>query len=196
MIASAQADAVAVVERQGVEGALPSGGFAGRGILLAPDSLELCELLLGRISGGGGLMWLAILDIEEKRAAERAKQAGKPAGERNSAPALDTTAGSDLTLVCSRPLGGTDVLDGLWRRLGIDAAMRRRLKGRRITTPVERILFGLVAGRALAPSSKLAAADQTWPSRSRPSSGLIPGDRSGSVGSVRRPRLWGRVVPG
>lgn len=59
----------------------------------------------------------------------------------------------------SRPLGGTDVLDGLWRRLGIDAAMRRRLKGRRITTPFERVLFGLVAGRALAPSSKLAAAD-------------------------------------
>jgi hypothetical protein len=74
------------------------------------------------------------------------------------AAAFKATAGSELAFVCSRPLGGTDVLDGLWRRLGIDAAMRRRLNGRRITTPFERILFGLVANRALAPSSKLAAA--------------------------------------
>lgn len=75
------------------------------------------------------------------------------------ASAFKATAGSDLTFVCSRPLGGTDVLGGLWRRLGIDAAMRRRLKGRRITTPFERVLFGLVANRALAPSSKLVAAE-------------------------------------
>lgn len=75
------------------------------------------------------------------------------------ASALRATAGAELTFECSRPLGGTDVLDGLWRRLGIDAAMRRRLKGRRITTPFERILFALVANRALAPSSKLAAAE-------------------------------------
>ncbi|TMR19410.1 hypothetical protein ETD86_19775 [Nonomuraea turkmeniaca] len=34
------------------------------------------------------LLWLAILDIEEKRAAERAKQAGKAAGERLSSPRL------------------------------------------------------------------------------------------------------------
>jgi hypothetical protein len=75
------------------------------------------------------------------------------------AAALRATSGGELTFEESRPLGGTDVLDGLWRRLGIDAAMRRRLKGRRITSPFERILFGLVANRALAPSSKLAAAE-------------------------------------
>jgi putative transposase len=33
-------------------------------------------------------LWLAILDIEDKRAAQRAKQAGKPASERTSAPRL------------------------------------------------------------------------------------------------------------
>ena len=33
-------------------------------------------------------LWLAILDIEEKRAEQRAKQAGKPANERNGAPRL------------------------------------------------------------------------------------------------------------
>jgi hypothetical protein len=58
----------------------------------------------------------------------------------------------------SRPLGGTWALDGLWQRLGIDAVMRRLLKGRRRDAAAERVLFALVANRALAPSSKLAAA--------------------------------------
>jgi hypothetical protein len=75
------------------------------------------------------------------------------------AAAFKATAGSDLAFVSSRPLGGTDVLDGLWRRLGVDTAMTKLLTKRRITAPVERVLFGLVANRALAPTSKLAAAD-------------------------------------
>ncbi len=75
------------------------------------------------------------------------------------AAALKATAGSDLSFICSRPLGGTDVLDGLWRRLGIDTVMNALLVKRRVTSPFERVLFGLVANRALAPSSKLAAAD-------------------------------------
>jgi Transposase DDE domain len=75
------------------------------------------------------------------------------------AAALKATAGSELSFIDSRPLGGTDVLDGLWRRLGIDATMRRLLATRRVSSPYERVCFGLVANRALAPSSKLAAAD-------------------------------------
>src|SRR4051794_11895594 len=61
------------------------------------------------------------------------------------AAALRATAGSDLSFICSRPLGGTDVLDGLWRRLGIDTAMSRLLAKRRGGSPFERVLFGLVA---------------------------------------------------
>jgi hypothetical protein len=72
--------------------------------------------------------------------------------------ALAATAGEGLSFVDSRPLGGTWVLEGLWRRLGIDAAMRRLLAGRRLDPSAERVLFALVANRALAPSSKLAAA--------------------------------------
>jgi transposase len=52
------------------------------------------------------------------------------------------------------------VLDGLWQRLGIDAAIRGALGGRRSDPGrVERILFALVANRAIAPSSKLAATE-------------------------------------
>jgi hypothetical protein len=70
--------------------------------------------------------------------------------------ALAASAGG-LEFTESRPLGGTWVLDALWSRLGIGKEMRRLLKGRRRDEAAERVLFALVANRALAPSSKLAA---------------------------------------
>ena len=71
---------------------------------------------------------------------------------------LFAAAGEGFKYDGSRPLGGTYVLDALWRRLGIDATLRRLLAGRRLDQRAERVLFALVASRALAPSSKLAAA--------------------------------------
>jgi hypothetical protein len=62
-----------------------------------------------------------------------------------------------LEFIESRPLGGAWLLDGLWRRLGIDTLLRRLAAGTRRDPVVERVLFALVANRALAPSSKLAA---------------------------------------
>jgi hypothetical protein len=67
-------------------------------------------------------------------------------------------AAEGLEFTESRPLGGTWVLDALWQRLGIGPAMRELLKGRRLDASAERVLFALTANRALAPSSKLAAA--------------------------------------
>jgi hypothetical protein len=72
--------------------------------------------------------------------------------------ALAATAGEGLEFIESRPLGGIWALEGLWHRLGIDTTMRRLLTGRRLDPSAERVLFALVANRALAPSSKLAAA--------------------------------------
>ena len=71
--------------------------------------------------------------------------------------ALAATA-EGLEFTESRPLGGTWALDALWSRLGIGKEMRRLLKGRRLEDSAERVLFALAANRALAPSSKLAAA--------------------------------------
>ena len=71
---------------------------------------------------------------------------------------LFAAAGEGFRYDGSRPLGGTYVLDNLWRRLGLDASLRRLLEGRRRDGSAERVLFALVASRALAPSSKLAAA--------------------------------------
>jgi hypothetical protein len=67
-------------------------------------------------------------------------------------------AADGLEFAESRPLGGTWALDALWERLGIGPAMRDLLKGRRLGPSAERVLFALTANRALAPSSKLAAA--------------------------------------
>nr|WP_219420065.1 hypothetical protein [Pseudonocardia nigra] len=80
------------------------------------------------------------------------------------ADALAATAGAELQFCESRPFGGTFTLDALWRQLGIDTVLRgldtTPRRGRpRDTSQTERVLFGLVANRALAPSSKLAAAD-------------------------------------
>ena len=74
------------------------------------------------------------------------------------ATAFRATAGSELAFLEARPLGGAHVLDGVWRRLGIDQVMGKLLAGRRLDRRVERVLFALVANRALAASSKLAAA--------------------------------------
>ena len=72
-----------------------------------------------------------------------------------AAPALTS---SDVEIVDSRRLGGAFVLDQMWERLGIGAALRSTASGRRINAEaVERICFALVAQRCLEPASKLAA---------------------------------------
>ena len=56
----------------------------------------------------------------------------------------------------ARNLGGVWVLDRLWKRLGIDTSGKKVAKGRKLdASRLERVLFALVASRALAPSSKL-----------------------------------------
>jgi hypothetical protein len=79
------------------------------------------------------------------------------------AGALAAAEPGDLPVAGSRPVGGTHVLDQAWRRLRLDEVIRRCLAGRaaagrRPDPDTERVLFALAANRALAASSKLAAA--------------------------------------
>ena len=118
-----------------------------------------------------------------------------------------TTEGPELVFCESRPIGGVWVLDALWRRLGIDTALRDartpggrgRGRGRpRDDETVERVLFALVANRALAPASKLAAAD--WITHDVHVDGLVTTsddacyramDRLGEIGAhVARQVFW------
>jgi hypothetical protein len=62
-----------------------------------------------------------------------------------------------LAFTDSRPLGGAWLLERLWQQLGIDTLLARLAAGTRRDPIVERVVFTLVANRALAPCSKLAA---------------------------------------
>ncbi len=74
--------------------------------------------------------------------------------------ATAAAAGAEVEIVDSRPLGGAWTLDRVWERLGIGAAVRRVAASRRLDgEAVERVVFALVAQRALKPGSKLAATD-------------------------------------
>jgi len=61
----------------------------------------------------------------------------------------------ELKFHSSRPMGGAWLLDGLWKRIGIDKVLEKRLKNREFRTEIERVILAMVANRALAPSSKL-----------------------------------------
>ena len=66
--------------------------------------------------------------------------------------------GGEVEVLDSRRLGAVWTLDQMWERLGIGAALRRVAEGRRLDgDAVERVVFALVAQRALEPGSKLAA---------------------------------------
>jgi len=64
----------------------------------------------------------------------------------------------ELRFVESRPYGGAWLLDRLWGQLGIPGILARALRGRRRDPLVERVLFAMVANRALEPLSKLSCA--------------------------------------
>jgi len=66
----------------------------------------------------------------------------------------------DARFLGAKHLGGTHLLDGVWQRLGIAAGLEKLLAERGYRTPVERLLFALVANRALDPGSKLAV--ESW----------------------------------
>jgi Transposase DDE domain len=63
-----------------------------------------------------------------------------------------------LSYAGSVAFGGPWLLDQLWQRLGIGVILAARLGRTRRDAAAERVLFALVASRALDPSSKLAAA--------------------------------------
>src|SRR5450755_3733701 len=71
--------------------------------------------------------------------------------------ALQGVAGPGLRFVESRPMGGAWALDGLWQQLAVDRTVMGLLARRRLDGRAERVIFAMVANRALEPLSKLAA---------------------------------------
>ena len=80
-------------------------------------------------------------------------------GRGDAGDQLGTDAGDagGLRLLASRPMGAAWLLDHLWADLGFGAAIGKAITGRRLDPRVERVLFALVANRAINPCSKRAA---------------------------------------
>ena len=78
-----------------------------------------------------------------------------PPAEQKAIQEATGSTSSGLVFAGSRQLGGTWMLDKLWERLGIRRVLRGLLRDRAYQTPMERLLFAMVANRALAPASKL-----------------------------------------
>jgi transposase len=80
-----------------------------------------------------------------------------PQAELEASPAADGEAGGMLRFVSSKAMGGAWALEGLWQQVGIGEVLDGLLAGRRMDPRAERVIFAMVANRALEPLSKLAA---------------------------------------
>lgn len=83
----------------------------------------------------------------------------EPAGTQGTLFDLPNVEKSPFEFLGSRAIGHVWLLNGLWSRFGIDRILKELLNDREFSTPVERLLFALVANRAVAPCSKLAMED-------------------------------------
>jgi len=101
------------------------------------------------------------LDVDGllRLAASIRKHFGDGGGLTDSAEAGQATGAAPMAVTDARPIGTGWLLDALWTQLEIGTQIKRIADGRRFTTAVERVLFALVANRAIAPMSKLSAAE-------------------------------------
>ena len=96
--------------------------------------------------------------------------------DRGESGPLAEAAPDGLRLLGSRPMGAGWLLHGLWSRLGFAEAVGAAIAGRRVDPGVERVLFALVANRAIAPCSKLAALEWAAEDVHLPGVGDLGGD--------------------
>jgi len=84
---------------------------------------------------------------------------GDGGGLTDGAEAGSAAGAAPMEVTDARPIGTAWLLDALWAKLEIGTSVKRIADGRRFTTAVERVLFALVANRAIEPMSKLSAAE-------------------------------------
>jgi hypothetical protein len=92
-------------------------------------------------------------------AASIGKHFGDGEGLSDAAETGALAGAGPLEVVDARTVGAIWLLDQLWHRLEVATAVRAATDARRFTTNMERVLFALVANRAIAPMSKLSAAE-------------------------------------
>jgi len=98
-------------------------------------------------------------------------------GRPDATDQLGDDSGAGLRLLASRPMGAAWLLDHVWSDLGFDTAIGTAISGRRLDPKVERVLFALVANRAINPCSKRVALE--WAAHDV----LLPGIDDGGLGA-------------
>jgi transposase len=101
------------------------------------------------------------LDVDGllRLAASIRKHFGDGSGLTDSAETGQAAGAAPMAVTDARPIGTAWLLEALWTRLEIGTQIKQIADGRRFTTAVERVLFALVCNRAIAPMSKLSAAE-------------------------------------
>src|SRR3989440_1811197 len=101
------------------------------------------------------------VDVEglRRRAASINRRFGEGEGPDAGADAGVAAGTLALEVIDARTIGATWLLDGLWHQLDVGVAVRAATDARRFTTNMERVLFALVTNRAVAPMSKVSAAE-------------------------------------
>jgi len=79
----------------------------------------------------------------------------EPGDQAATEAQLEGLAAKDLSVERSLSYGGSYLLDQVWRRLELDQTLQKLLEERSFQVEIERLVFALVANRALAPRSKL-----------------------------------------
>jgi hypothetical protein len=72
---------------------------------------------------------------------------------RRCSPEEIAASSPDVKVVDAWPFGDLYVLEALWERLGIGAAIEKQIESRKLEFPLERALITVVANRACAPAS-------------------------------------------
>ena len=101
------------------------------------------------------------LDVDGllRLAASIRRHFGDGSGLTDRAEAGLAAGAAPMAVADARPIGTAWLLDALWARLEVGTSVKRIADGRRFTTAVERVLFALVANRAIEPMSKPSAAE-------------------------------------
>lgn len=99
------------------------------------------------------------VDVDQLKRLVKSISRFLPASDAAETEALLKNRGRKFTWLRSRSYGGIYVLFELWKKLGFDKLIQGQVKNRNFSTPVALAVFAMIAGRALAPSSKLALSD-------------------------------------
>ena len=96
------------------------------------------------------------LDLDRIRDMIRALSKLLPADEAAEIEAMIAAQGLSFKVNWAKSAGGLYFLRELWKAFGLKEFFEKKLQERRFEIPVEVAIFAMVAGRALAPDSKLS----------------------------------------